>query len=255
MSVPANFRGWARASSRWLVWLRRFDEELNSRAAIVGPHGSGKSTLMAHLLPKLGIVRYREILGQPVELPPAMAANETGREILWFSIRRDCTPSRQLWASRPLWQPGGLLAIDGFEQLPLLSRWLILASTRLRGIGLLVTAHRNPGLKPLLHTGCSPQLAQEIVMRVLEHPSGDPSNSSQESCAALTSNLTSATLLSQLLDEEKGNMREVLMRLYDMFAESLPNARLEGTVSNSAGEPSPSTAVAPQAPSKPGCDG
>ena len=195
------------------------------------------------------------LLGQPVELPPAMAANETGREILWFSIRRDCTPSRQLWASRPRWQPGGLLAIDGFEQLPLPSRWLILASTRLRGIGLLVTAHRNPGLNPLLQTGCSPQLAQEIVMRVLEPPTGDPSHShSQESCAALTSNLTSATLLSQLLDEEKGNMREVLMRLYDMFAESLPNARLEATVFNSAVEPSPSTAVAPQAPSKPACD-
>lgn len=209
----------------------KFSQSMNSRAAIIGPHGSGKSTLLAHLVPLLGKVEHYEPADPASVVTTAAQLSRSPqlptRPVIWLALRRkkfppsvgtvqistaSKSPLKQIWASRKYWQRGGLLVLDGFEQLPLAMQWYTILHTRVRSMGLLVTAHHDVALKTLLRTEISLDLAREVVVQVFQNQG-----------RAAPQEFLAEPFLQSLLAEERGNLREVLMRLYDIAASDLPS--------------------------------
>ena len=102
---------------------------LRYRAAIVGPHGRGKTTLLEDLAPHLEArgFRIRSVMLHTGNR--LLSRNQT--EILFRDLK-----------------PGDLLCVDGAEQLRRASWLTLMARSRGAG-GLLITSHR-PGLLPTL---------------------------------------------------------------------------------------------------------
>lgn len=148
---------------------------------IVGPHGSGKSTLLATLVPPL---------------------QEAGRQLIHFELhdgqrrlpidlrRRDGLDDRSV------------IVIDGYEQLARLVRFGIRRLCRRVGCGLIVTAHRPVGLPALYRTHIDLQTA----CRVVDVLKGDDNRDM----------LTDADVR-RALENDGGDMREILFDLYDVF--------------------------------------
>lgn len=117
------------------------------QAAITGPHGNGKSTLLRTLLPYLRpqfphIHMWRLNRGQR---PPAALLAHVAR----------CGPER-------------LLIIDGFEQLPRMLRFIIPRWMRFRGGSLLVTSHAPvSGLETLWQAALTHALARRLTLGLL----------------------------------------------------------------------------------------
>jgi hypothetical protein len=109
---------------------------------VIGPHGTGKSTLVESLL-------------------PLVAAQ--GKQIVRVPL-----PGRDQDAARsgPV-TPATVLVIDGFEQFGPLQRWAWRWYCWWRGCGLLVTAHRDLGLPTLTTTAVDEALAQRVVASLL----------------------------------------------------------------------------------------
>ena len=152
---------------------------LRYRAAIVGPHGRGKTTLLEDLAPRL--------------------------EALGFRIRSVMLHTGDRWLSREQREillrdagPRDLFCVDGAEQLSRISWVSLLAQSRKAG-GLLVTSHR-PGLLPtLLDCETSPELLEGIV-RDLAGPAAD------------------SWPIHTLFARHEGNVREALREMYDVWA-------------------------------------
>ena len=115
-------------------------------AAICGPHGSGKSTLVAALLPLL-------------RQHTAGVAHHTLRSdaSLWPSLKRLLQTPR-----------GWLLVIDGFEQLPMPIAAASAVLLRLRRVRLLVTCHRATWWPPVVcHTSNDRTTARALTESLL----------------------------------------------------------------------------------------
>jgi len=100
---------------------------------IVGPHGSGKTTLVETLI---------------------RGWRATGGSVITYRLhdrQRHLPPL----ATKRVWPAGSarLVVVDGYEQLGLASRWQLKRRLRRTGTGLLVTSHRPTGLPHLCHTG------------------------------------------------------------------------------------------------------
>lgn len=135
----------------WGALLARF-EALGRRAAVVAPHGHGKTTFLDAFLPRLAGLRIRRVA-------------------LHDGERRLSRAHRQALFRDP--SPEDLLVVDGAEQLGRLAG-LHLAWKARAAAGLLVTTHR-PGRLPTLHecrtspellAGLLRELAGEAAARV-----------------------------------------------------------------------------------------
>ena len=147
---------------------------------IVGPHGSGKSALVATLIAAL------KAQGHPVE---------------WIELhdgqrRLPGGVSRLRGLSR-----GTLVVVDGYEQLAAWNRLRLRSCCRRQGLGLLVTAHAPAGLPSLFATTPSPALAERIVQCLL----GDKTLP------------VSREDLHRLYARHGGDLRELLFDLYDVY--------------------------------------
>lgn len=198
----------------------KFKTQHGCQAAIVGPHGSGKSTLLSHLVPELGDVAWH----QPADKQDGLL-NPTGN-IVWLALRRaGQRPLPQIVATRKYWRQGGLLVLDGLEQL---RPWEVLClriTQRAAGMGLLATCHRRlrmPGLNlaTLVDTHADAELVRRLIVERLESACGISSAWKQD--------FTQIQLIERLLEEEQGNVREVFMRLYDL----VEIRRVQGRFSN-----------------------
>ncbi len=149
------------------------------RGQILGPHGSGKSALLATLLPNLESAGRQPVLvelhdGQrrlPIDLKKA------------FQERRD-----------------GVLIVDGYEQLGFLSRIRAKRFSQRHGLGLLVTAHHPVGLPDLFHTRADLPTVRALVDRLL---AGYPAHITSEDVA-------------EEFASHHGDIRETLFALYDL---------------------------------------
>ena len=120
---------------------------LRYRAAIVGPHGRGKTTLLEDLAPRLEALgfRIRSVTFHTGDRQPS----RDQREALFRNL-----------------SPRDLLCVDGVEQLGRIARLALLTRSQAAG-GLLITSH-IPGLLPtLLECRTSPELLDGIVRDLL----------------------------------------------------------------------------------------
>ncbi|MCC6124929.1 MAG: hypothetical protein IT426_08205 [Pirellulales bacterium] len=147
---------------------------------IIGPHGSGKSTLLAGLIPRLEAEGWRV---QRIDL-------HDGERRLPVDLRKI-----------PATETPFLLVVDGYEQLGGLNRFRLRRHCRRRGWGLIVTAHRPAGLPKLFDCTPSVELARQIVQTLL----------------ADGERLFSPAEISGCYARSKGNLREMLFGLYDLF--------------------------------------
>lgn len=158
---------------------------------IIGPHGSGKSTLVATLVPAL---------------------EAAGRRIVRVTLNRG---ERRLPPGIPLTdgQSGkgmALLIVDGYEQLSWWSRWRLNSACRRQRAGLLVTAHADVGLPTIYRTAPSLELARRIVARLL--PPDDAAISDDDIAAACAAH--------------PDNLREALFQLFDLYQTRSAAARV-----------------------------
>ncbi|HZY90588.1 MAG TPA: hypothetical protein VFE78_37545 [Gemmataceae bacterium] len=157
---------------------------LGWRGAILGPHGSGKSTLVAALLPVL---------------------REAGKEPLAVTLH-DGQRTLPAEAWRELLRPAARVAvIDGYEQLSRWQRWRLRRLCRRRGHGLLATAHTPVGLPILLRLSVTPETAVRVIERLLT------------TVPEATALRPSASELAARLQRQGENFREVLFELYDEY--------------------------------------
>jgi hypothetical protein len=132
-----------------LTWEGLVDRlaALRWRAALVGPHGRGKTTLLEDLAPRLTALGFRVRTITLQEAHPRLTLQE--RSLL-----------RALG-------PGDILLLDGAEQLGRLA-WLLVKLRCRRAGGVVVTSHR-PGLLPtLLECETTPELLAGIVSELGE---------------------------------------------------------------------------------------
>lgn len=158
--------------------LERF-ATLGHRAALIGPHGSGKSTLREDLQRRLEAQGWTtRCVELQLDQPPPAAA--TWRELAAFQ-RAD---GRHL------------VAIDGAEQLSAWQWWRL--RRRLSG-PLLVTSHRPGHLPTLHHHRVEPALLRSLVAELM---GADGAGRLAPRCDALFA-------------RHHGNLRDCLRALYD----------------------------------------
>ena len=146
------------------------------RGAIVGPHGSGKTTVLEQLAPRL---------------------RERGFNPRMFRVQAESPLAEKtalLKEVRSMRAPD-LLLLDGAEQLTT-REWLTLHSAASPMAGCLITVHRTSRLPTLLETQTSPALLIELA-------------------AELTGERLSVLDATALFKRHFGNLRECLRTLYD----------------------------------------
>jgi hypothetical protein len=146
----------------------------------VGEHGSGKSALLASLLPAIESSGPQVIL---VEL------RDRQRRLPKEIFRSAALPSR------------AVLVIDGYEQLGRWHRFRARRFCRRHGAGLLVTSHAPVGLPDIHRTAADLAAVQQLVEQLQQ---GHVSRVGPEDVA-------------ERFPQYGANIRELLFALYDLY--------------------------------------
>ncbi len=165
---------WEALTCRW--------EARKRRGAIVGPHGSGKTTLMED---------FRDRLAACGETVRFARLNDETHAAAFHKVLREAKA----------WRPGTILFLDGGEWVSRWNRRRLYNTTRaLRGI--LVSAHRDCGLPVIYRTRPQFHVLLEIAQTLQERPlPGAETARLHERFAAL-----------------QGNIRDVIRSCYDDWA-------------------------------------
>jgi len=162
----------------WQRLLGRL-ETLGWRGALVGPHGSGKTTVLTQLEPLLVSRGFR-----PRRV--TLRAPDTQAE------------RQQALASIATMRAPDFIILDGAEMLTT-RQWLSLQSAAAACAGCLITQHRTGRLQTVLSCEVTPALLEELV---------------QELCEASLPEGEAARLFARY----HGNLRECFSDLYDRYA-------------------------------------
>lgn len=183
--------------------LDRF-KQIGRTGQIVGPHGGGKSTLLAAL------VRRWE---------------ENGERVTVFELHdgQRRLPTRLVGLLRDA--PTTLIAVDGYEQLNWCARTALRRFCRRNRIGLVVTSHRSIGIPDLARCAPSLELVRQLVRDLL--PDGSPQ--------------IGWNSVRRAFHRHAGNVREVLFELYDLCEAGATDrvTTAEGNITDSSLEESP----------------
>ena len=168
----------------WETLLARL-AEMNWRGAVVGPDGSGKTTLLEDLQPRL---------------------RERGFAVR--SLRLTATDNRfpRGFLARALAGIGrdDIILFDGADHMPRLAWTRFARRTRPAG-GLVITSHRAGRLPTLIECSSTPRALDDILAALV----GDD--------AARLRNVGR-----RLYEKHRGNLRDVLRALYDLYAARMP---------------------------------
>ena len=150
----------------------------NWHGQIVGPHGSGKTTLLRTLDP------YWSVWGR----------------LAVTIILRDRQRQFPAQAAPHPWIATTQLIVDGYEQLTWASRLWLMWQCRRAGCGLLVTTHRDQRLPTIMRTSPTTKLACELVLEL----TGERRRMSE-------------AVVVNAFEQQKGNLRETFLQLYDQW--------------------------------------
>ncbi len=159
-------------------------EVAEHRGEIIGPHGTGKSTLIA---------AFSDYL-QKQRLTIYLVTLHDGQRRLPFSPNRLDQPE------------GTILVVDGFEQLSWWNRQILFRVCRQKKWGILVTAHTPTGLPTIFETAMSPALGMRVVLQLLDQRQ-----------RPLAESVVTPRQALRRLREHDGNLRETLFDLYDRW--------------------------------------
>lgn len=166
---------------------------------IVGPHGSGKSSLVATLVPEIVAA------GRQVKLLSARAGElyDCAAPPSDSALRHQehGPASLPLSRSRVLQVAPGLpvVIVEGFEQLGWWQRRQWRTVCRRRGVGLLVTSHQSCGLPMLIRLVPDCRLIEQLVADL---------------CTQVSTGITMADVAASYA-RHGANVREILFELYD----------------------------------------
>jgi hypothetical protein len=177
------------------------------RASVIGPHGSGKSSLMNALVQppaKEQPVGHQagsiERLGGGV-----LNAMDQAIRLQWWTIDGPASRRRFLAAGGD-WDRQQLVVVDGWERLRSWERWRVLRRTAVRDCMLLVSSHQPiRGLPILWDTHQNLQHADQLVRWLLRD---DPE---------LADRWIASPRYAELKRRWGGNVREMFFTLYDWF--------------------------------------
>lgn len=205
------------------------------RAAIVGPHGSGKTSLLYALAPYLGSLAESHLCdGDPVPSPPPPLPNTTNPaqplQLYWFRLmarglessnRTADQPTthhslKALMRSRPRWNNDTLVIVDGWEQIRWPIRGWIFWNTKRSRTKLLVTSHRKTILPTLWDSQVRPEIAQQVILDLLTATQANPSPIPNE-IPNEWERICDPENLKAAIAKNRGSLREVLFNLYDTF--------------------------------------
>lgn len=165
----------------WQQLINRL-AEMKYRAAVVGPEGTGKTTLLENFQPRLRdlgfVVRPLRLTAERRTFPPGF-------------LRSFC---RKLTHQ-------DIILFDGAEQLNAL-RWFRFKIATRRAGGLIIASHRPGRLATLIECSTTPELLDEILQQLVP----DQAESLRHTAR-------------RLFHEHHGNLREVLFALYDLYAQ------------------------------------
>jgi hypothetical protein len=170
------------------------------------------------LVPKLGRIAFRrDALGNalvaPVNPPTSgselrapsnvESASNNIDTVIWLQLRRSEPKSMHIpWNQ---WRQGTSLVLDGYEQLWPWQQLAVVMIAKLRCKSVLITSHGRT-LLPTLH---SMQMTPELAAKVIEYLVRDVPGFPKPSCQELQASLKRL----------HGNLRELLLTLYDQFEE------------------------------------
>ncbi|MEO7327645.1 MAG: hypothetical protein ABI193_03635, partial [Minicystis sp.] len=159
--------------------------ESGGEGALIGPEGTGKSTLLQALVREAAQrgLRSRLLTIDHDGLPPALPVS--GEQ---------------------------LLCLDEADRLSWFRLRLLRLRCRRRSVALLVTGHRPLGLPTLRQTRVSADLATSLAAQVLARSPSLPA-------------LVRAEEAGEMLREQRGNLRQVLLSLYDRYEERYARSR------------------------------
>jgi energy-coupling factor transporter ATP-binding protein EcfA2 len=154
------------------------------RGAIVGPHGSGKTTLVEELV---RFLQQRSIPTERLRITEADAGHQSELVAEWLSRA----------------SPDALLILDGAEQLPR-RVWRDVWNRSQKFRGLLITCHQ-PGLLPTLYESRTDEnLLRELVWTL---------------ASGMSYPCFSDASLTALYQKHRGNIRDCLRELYDVVSQ------------------------------------
>jgi len=174
-------------------------EQFGNRGLLLGPHGSGKSTLLGRLIE--GLRDRDRSQGRTTILAGGETPRPGGR-----GGRPDPLRLLRMIGGAP---KGSIVCVDGWERLGPPLRLCMATAVRCLGLGLLATAHRPGPLPVLVRMQPSQALLAAIVDRLPCHGG----------------RITAADIESAY-DASRGNLREALFGLYDLFEQRASRTRL-----------------------------
>lgn len=145
---------------------------------IVGPHGAGKSALLAAL---------------------ELALSATGRSVSAVTLGAGRHRLPRGFLAHALSLPAALVIVDGYEQLGWLERARVKHRCRRAGAGLLVTSHESTGLPALARLTPDRSLVQELVAVLSARAATPVTRADVDAC----------------YDCHGSNVREIFFDLYD----------------------------------------
>ncbi len=164
----------------------------SKRGSIVGPHGSGKSTLIASIVPILGTLQAESMIHHL-----RFSADESAYRSL----------KRSIWQ----WTWSSIVILDGYEQLRFWPRLMLDWFARSRSISILATAHQPlRGFDTIWETSVNELSSRWVVEQLLQ--------TSEHSGVA--SELMQSDDWARSRAEHGQNLRESLFDMYDWWQQS-----------------------------------